>query len=118
MIIEEIEENPNCRGADMMRFREIGPRRKVVQVRLYHEDPKGKGYWVTGWGDGDRPETEAFVQPVEDSGSGVAYLLTGGAYGLRFRPVESAGPWRLDDPAQWGEPFLLMGDPHDLIVID
>lgn len=117
MIIEEIEENPNCRGSDMMRYRETGPPQKVIQVRLYHEVPEGKLYWVTGWNDRDgTPVSPATVQPVEDSGSGVAYLLQGGNCGLRFKPAESMKPWDLSDPAQWGEPFLLLGDLQDLVI--
>lgn len=115
MIIEEIEENPNCLPSDMMRFREAGPVRKVSQVRLYHEDPAGKLYSVTGWTDGtESPISAAFARPVEDSGSGTAYLLYGGNCGLRFKPTADA-PWHLDDPSQWGEPYLLLSDPHDLI---
>ena len=117
MIVDEIEENPNCGPSDMMRFRENGPPQKVTQVRLYDRDPNGKLYWVTGWTDRpDAPTAGAFVQPVEDSGSGMAYLLYGGNCGLRFKPVTSDAPWRLDDPAQWGEPYLLLGDPHDLVL--
>lgn len=98
----------------MMRFRENGPARKAVAVRLYHDDPAGKIYWVTGWADQDRP-ADAFIQPVEDSGSGVAYLLYGGNCGLRFKPYESAAPWSLTDAGQWGEAFLLLGDIRDII---
>lgn len=117
MIIEEIEENPNCRPSDMMRYRETGPPQKVVQIRLYHESTEGKLYWVTGWTDQpEAPTLPARVQPVEDSGSGVAYLLQGGSCGLRFKPVGNNLPWSLDDPSQWGEPFLLLGDPQDLIL--
>lgn len=117
MILEEIEENPNCRAADMMRFREIGPAKRVVQVRLYHEDSNGKWYGVTGWTDRpEAPTAEAFIQPVEDSGSGVAYLLfSAGPCGLRFKP-HSESPWSLTDPSQWGEPFLLLGDSRDVVV--
>ncbi len=115
MILEEIEENPNCRPADMMRFREIGPAKKVRRVRLYHEDQNGRWYDVTGWTDRpDAPTADALIQPVEDSGSGVAYLLYGtGNCGLRFKP-DSEIPWSLTDPAQWGEPFLLLGEMRDI----
>lgn len=117
MIIEEIEENPNCRPSDMMRYRETGPPQKVIQIRLYHESPEGKLYWVIGWTDRpEAPTTPARVQPVEDSGSGVAHLLQGGNCGLRFKPAESSAPWNLDDPSQWGEPYLLLGDPQDCIL--
>jgi hypothetical protein len=117
MILEEIEENPNCRPADMMRFREIGPAKRVVQVRLYHEDPNGRWYRVIGWTDQENaPTAEVFIQPVEDSGSGVAYLLySAGNCGLRFKSNPES-PWSLTDPTQWGEPFLLLGDLRDVVV--
>ncbi len=110
MILEAIEENANCRESDMMRFREIGPPRQVVTVRLYHEALEGKEYSVTGWS--DQGATPAFVRPVEDSGSGVSYLLYGGNCGLRFGPKEAI--FRLSDPAQWGEPFLLLSNLADV----
>ena len=117
MILEEIEENRNCRPSDMMRFREVGPPRKVLQVRLYQDDPNGKLFWVTGWTDREAaPTTAAFVQPVEDSGSGMVYLLYGGNCGVRFKPADREAPWDLNDPSQWGEPFLLLGDSQDLIL--
>lgn len=117
MIVEEIEENPNCRGSDMMRYREIGPARKVVQLRLYHEAPEGKLYDVTGWSDqAGSPAVPATIRPVEDSGSGIAYLLQGGNCGLRFKPADPAAPWNLSDPSQWGEPYLLLGDLQDLVI--
>jgi len=117
MIVEEIEENPNCRASDMMRYRETGPPRPVVQVRLYHEAPEGKLYDVTGWTDqAEPPAHPATIQPVEDSGSGVAYLLQGGNCGLRFKPADSTASWDLSDPSQWGEPYLLLGDLQDLVI--
>lgn len=99
----------------MMRFRETGPTQKVVQVRLYHEDPAGRWYSVTGWTDQEKnPTADAFLCPVEDSGSGTAYLLYGvGNCGLRFK-VDPEKPWSLADPTQWGEPFLLLADLHDV----
>lgn len=117
MILEEIEENPNCPPADMMRFRETGPAKRVLQVRLYHEDPDGRWYRVTGWTDHTaEPTAEAFIQPVEDSGSGVAYLLySAGNWGLRFKRDPEA-PWSLTDASQWGEPFLLLGEMQDVIA--
>lgn len=117
MILEEIEENPNCRPADMMRFREIGPAKRATQVRLYHENPNGRWYAVTGWtGRTEAPTAEAFIQPVEDSGSGVAYLLfSAGNCGLRFK-FRPENPWSLTDSNQWGEPFLLLGDLRDVVA--
>ena len=48
----------------------------------------GEWYWITGWSDNvDTPLCPANAQRVEDSGSGLAYLVSGGLYGLRFKPV-------------------------------
>ena len=101
----------------MRRFRQIGPPRSVRQVRLFDRNPKGELYWVTGWqSDEANPICPAHAVPVEDSGEGTAYLLFGGNWGLRFKPVAPDGPWDLRHPHQWGEGFLLMGDPNDLIA--
>ncbi len=113
MILEEIEENLNCSPCDMMRFRENGPARRVVSVRLHHEETQGRLYQVAGWTHENQP-VAAFVRPVEDSGSGVAYLLYGGQCGLRFKPHESGADWSLADATQWGEPYLLLADSGDL----
>jgi hypothetical protein len=55
---------------------------------------------------------------VEDSGVGVAYLVFGGAWGIRLCPVDRARPWSLDDPDQWGEPYLVLTDPQDLVLAE
>jgi hypothetical protein len=116
MILDEIEENPNCGPSDMRRFRNAGPARVVRQVRLFDKNPQGEIYWVTGWqSDGNNPICPAQTVPVEDSGEGTACLLFGGNCGLRFKPLSPDEPWDLQNPRQWGEAFLLLGDPKDLI---
>jgi len=116
MILDEIEENPNCGPSDMRRFRIVGAPRIVRQVRLFDRNPEGELYWITGWqSDQANPTCPAQAVPVEDSGEGTVYLLFGGNWGLRFKPVVPDQPWDLHHPRQWGESFLLMGDPKDLI---
>jgi|SRR5579863_9163114 len=116
MILDEIEENPNCAPSDMKRFRIVGSPRPVRQVRLYDRNPEGEIYWVTGWrSDQSDPACLAQGVPVEDSGEGTVYLLFGGSWGLRFRPIIPDEPWNIQNPRQWGEPYLLLGDPQDLI---
>ena len=68
---------------------------------------------VTGWTLAGTP-CPALVRRVDDSGEGVALLVSGGDAGLRFQTEDLADPWRLDDPRQWGMSFLLMSTPHDL----
>lgn len=116
MIIDEIEENPNCGPLDMHRFRSFGEPRVVLQVRLFYKNPKGGLYWVTGWQQNEEaPTCPAHVVQVEDSGAGMSYLLYGGTWGLRFKSVDPEEPWDLANPRQWGEAFLLLGDRADLI---
>lgn len=117
MILDEIGENPNCAPCDMHRFRHDGEPKPVRQVRLYDRLPEGELFWVIGWEPGpEGPATPARSVAVEDSGAGTVYLLFGGSWGLRFKPVHPEEPWDLDNPRQWGEPFLLIGDPADLIA--
>ena len=54
------------------------------------------------------------IRKVDDSGEGVALLIDGGDAGLRLKPAAHASPWRLDDPEQWGEPYLLLSGVNDV----
>ena len=115
----EVESNPNCEGSVFLRFREQGPARPVAQVRLYDRVSTGEWCWVTGWqGDPANALCPAWALPVEDSGSGVAYLVRGGEWGLRLRPVKAEEPWTLDSPRQWGEAYLLLTDLRDIRFAD
>jgi hypothetical protein len=114
-VIVEVESNENCETGIFARFKEAGPARPVVQVRLYDRNPAGEWYWVTGWSDNDRaPACPAFAQLVEDSGAGLAHLVYGGIYGLRFKPIAIDEPWSLDSPNQWGEAYLSLSSERDL----
>ena len=104
-----IEENPNCEAVDNRLFQEHAPARAITHVRR-------EGVWcpVTGLEEGMSP-SPAFAQKVEDSGDGSCYLIFGGGWGLRLKRAESPDPWTLENPAQWGEPFLLLpADGTDL----
>ena len=115
----EVEPNPNCESSIFVRFREQGPVRPVVQVRLYDRTSSGEWCWVTGWReDAVNPLCPAWAQPVEDSGAGVVYLVAGGNWGLRLRPVEIDEEWGLDSPRQWGEGYLLLADRRDIRFAD
>ena len=111
----EVEENPNCKAMDMMRFKELGPPRRLKQVRLYDRVATGEWFEITGWsGHTTAPACPAYACPIEDSGSGVAYLVYGGNHGIRLRPVEPSKSWSLTNPDQWGEPHLILSSPQDL----
>ena len=115
----EVEENPNCKGMDMMRFKELGPPRRLKQIRIYDRNDEGEWCWITG-----RTHTEgaplcpAYARPIEDSGIGMAYLIYGGTCGIRLKPLTSAEDWDLNSAQQWGEPYLVLTSPQDLIFED
>jgi hypothetical protein len=118
-VIVEVESNENCEASVFARFKEISPARPVLQVRLYDRNPAGEWYWVTGWSDDEQtPARQAYAQLVEDSGAGLSHLIYGGLYGLRFKPLESAEPWSLESPHQWGETYLSLASDRDLRYAD
>ena len=55
---------------------------------------------------------------MEDSGAGIAVLVYGGLWGVRLKPVSLVEEWNLDSPQQWGEPYLSLADPKDLVYED
>jgi hypothetical protein len=114
-MIVEVDSNENCEASVFARFKDTGQPRQVHQVRLYDHDPAGAWYWVTGWSDNaETPVCPAYAQLVEDSGSGLAYLVYGGIYGLRFKPVAVEEPWSLESAHQWGETHLSLSSERDL----
>ena len=118
-MIVEVESNDNCETSVFARFKEVRPARPVRQVRLYDRNPAGEWYWVTGWSDNSQPPAcPAYAQLVDDSGSGLAHLIYGGLYGLRFRPINIDEPWSLDSPQQWGEAYLSLSSERDLRYAD
>ena len=114
-MIVEVEGNPNCEIGFFGRFKELGPVRPVVQIRLYDRQSVGEWCAVTGWSDdATRPCCPAVARPVEDSGAGVTYLVSGGIFGLRFRPLQLEEAWSIESPHQWGEPYVAVADARDL----
>jgi hypothetical protein len=114
-MIIEVESNENCESSFFARFKEVSPARPITHVRLYDRNPKGEWYEVTGWTDDPaHPCCQAHAQIVEDSGAGLAYLVYGGRYGLRFKPMGVDEPWSLESRRQWGEGYLSLADERDL----
>jgi hypothetical protein len=114
-MIVEVEPNPNCGMSVFARFKEAGPARPVVQIRLHDRNPAGEWYRVIGWSDNEEtPFCPAYARLVEDSGSGLARLIYGGLYGLRLKPIDREEPWSLDNARQWGEAYLLLASDRDL----
>ncbi|HSQ51446.1 MAG TPA: hypothetical protein VLL94_09295 [Nitrospiraceae bacterium] len=118
-VIVEVESNENCEASVFARFKEIGPARTVLQIKLYDRNPAGEWYWVTGWSDNEStPLCQAYAQLVEDSGAGLTHLVYGGLYGVRFKPINIEEPWSLESPHQWGEAYLSLASDHDLRYAD
>lgn len=113
MIVIEIPPNANCESVEMRVFHDVSPSRPVRQVQLERTPGQAAWYDVTGWTANGSP-CPVIAHKVDDSGEGVAWLVHGGDAGLRLRPAASQAPWGLDQPDQWGEPFLLLGDAGDL----
>jgi len=113
MITLEILDNPNCPSVDLRVFHDLEPPQPAVQVKLAREGQASEWYDVTGWNQAVGP-CPAWIQKVDDSGDGVAFLLYGGDAGLRLRPASSREPWRTGTTQQWGEPFLIIGDRADI----
>jgi len=118
-MIVEVESNENCESSIFARFKEAGPARPVLQVKLYDRNPDGEWYWVTGWSENETaPACSAYAQLVEDSGAGLTHLVYGGLYGLRFKPIQPDEPWSLANPNQWGEAYLSLASDRDLRYTD
>lgn len=111
----EVEENPNCESTGFKRFKELGPVRRVRQICMYDRKDEGEWCHITGWTSTSADSIcPAYAVPVEDSGAGMAYLIYGGNWGLRFKPLEIEEKWDLNSPHQWGEPYLIAASPRDL----
>ncbi len=115
MIVIDIPDNPNCATEEMRLFNNLEPPQPVTQVRLEHNNTAPAWYAVTGWTTNGTP-CPAQIQKVDDSGDGTAFLLYGGDAGLRLQPASQPTPWQLDQPHQWGEPFMIVADREDVKV--
>jgi hypothetical protein len=114
-MVVEVESNPNCETGLYARFKESGPARRVFKVRTFERRPDGEWCLVTGWTDDPHaPRCAAYAQRVEDSGAGLSYLVFGGLWGVRLKPVALDENWSLESRNQWGEPYLLLADAKDL----
>ena len=70
---------------------------------------------MTGVDDGGR-WVQAMAVKIADSSDGIAYLIHGGAWGIRLRPEKSRQePWDLANKNQWGEPFKIYGKKEDIL---
>lgn len=101
-----VDENPNCGWVERV-FQESGPVRPVAQIQV--ETPSGQHEWCEVMGvDANGEFKTAFAVVVDDSGAGTAWLVYGGAWGIRYRTAGNTDPWSLKDANQWGEPFKVL----------
>ena len=113
MVVIEIPPNPNCEPVDMRIFNDVEAPCAVRELCVAPASGSPSWHEVTGWTAEGTP-CPALARRVEDSGDGLAVPVYGGSGGLRLRPAGSSGPWQLEDPTQWGLPFLLTTDTQDL----
>ena len=113
----EVEENENC---DYMPLQVYEPRTSPVpisKVRLFEIDRRHGVYDVTGWDSiGSGSPTQAMYTAVSDSGQAEVHLVYGGDWGIRFKPSDSKNGWDINASDQWGEPYILLTDPEDVIL--
>ncbi len=110
MIIQvEVESGPNCDMDVFQVFEGKGEPREVARVMAVLPDGSEGLCQVTGWSAGG--PCPAYAVRVSDSGEGAALLVYGGDGdgGIRLKEASSTARWDVDDPTQWGEPFLLLG---------
>ena|SRR5688572_774685 len=101
-----VEDNPNCPSEERV-FSEQSSIRGVARLHLEVNGRVGQWYDVTGVEEGGQFVPAKAVQ-VEDSGAGIAWLIFGGAWGLRLRLCGSSQPWALENPEQFGTPFKVL----------
>ena len=102
-IFIQIDENPNCDAMDGLVFQPKAPPREVKRVRVARD---GAPVWcdITGLDEGGEP-CAATASPIDDSGDGNCYLITGGSWGLRLHT----------ESGEFGEPYIVLGgDGKDL----
>ena len=110
----EVEENANSMRMPQHVFPALGRRRPLFEITVPGRSGVDALHHVTGWSSaGGGTPCPAYCVPVEDSGSSetvLSFLVIGGDWGLRFRPVAVDEPWSLDSPHQFGEPCLLLAE--------
>ena len=115
----EVESSKNFEGSLFLRFKDVGPVKPLLHVKIYDRSPRGEWCDVVGWTDNEEvPNCLAYAQLVEDSGAGVAYLIFGGNCGIRMKFAKIKEPWSLESSSQWGESHLLLADLSDIKFAD
>ena len=85
-------------------------------MRIYDGEPGGRMYDVTAWTSRTHDnKAQAYAARVEDSSEGQAYVVFGGDWGVRLRPVDSTSAWDLGDAEQMGETHLVLAEAEDIV---
>jgi len=101
-----VEENQNCSAEERV-FSSSGEEKIVLSVQV--ETPDSSVSWCDVVGVEESGQfTHAKAVQVEDSGAGLAWLVYGGLWGLRFRKKGDTTEWSLENKRQWGEPFKVL----------
>src|SRR5262249_21427616 len=100
-----IDDNPNCGLMEPRVFQERSDPRPLTHVLRQRGDVE---VWcpIVSWEEGN--PTSALARKVDDSGEGTCYLVYGGRCGIRLKDPSCHDAWSIQDPHQWGEPFLLL----------
>ena len=121
----QVEENPNGPGSEQFVFKELGKPRPVKAI-IAEVGGKETVCDVTGVGPITGASADqcaarwvpAYGIKIADSSEGHAFLIHGGAWGIRLKPAYPAEPWDFSSENQWGEPFKIYGSEEDIIYAD
>ena len=115
----EVDDNDNCEYMPLMLYEAHADSVPVERVVLDEPGRPPGVYQVTGWSsEDDGTPTPAMYAPVSDSGQAVVHLVFGGDWGIRMKPADSAADWSLEDPDQFGEPYIMLMDESAIILQD
>ena len=113
----EVDDNANCEYMPLMLYEAHADAIPISRIVLDEPGRPPGVYLVTGWSsEGDGTPCPAMYAPVSDSGQAQVHLVFGGDWGIRMRPIESTAEWSLDDPEQFGEPYVMLMDASAVIL--
>ncbi len=113
----EVDENDNCEYMPLMLYEAHADAVPVSRVVLDEPGRAPGEYQVTGWSsDNGGTPCAAMYCPVSDSGQAVVHLVFGGDWGIRMKPANSTVEWSIDDPEQFGEPYIMLMDASAVIL--
>ena len=115
----EVDDNDNCEYMPLMLYEAHADAVPVSRIVLDEPGRLPGVYQVTGWSsEGDGSPCPAMYAPVSDSGQAVVHLVFGGDWGIRMKPDDSTVEWSMDDPEQFGEPYVMLMDESAIILED